>query len=80
MKKFVTLALLCTMLTSLFAQDYSQAEVDALKLFFKQASAETGKTNAEQLGIADVDNWNPATSATPMPYSVWKPILPEYPK
>lgn len=42
----------------LFAQQYHEEEVAALKAFLIQPSAETGKKNYEQLGFTSEPDWN----------------------
>ena len=52
-----------------FAQEYNQKEITALKVFFKQLSADKVRTNGAVLGVEDIDNWNPATQTAKLEWN-----------
>ena len=65
MNKFITLSMALMLATiSIVAQTYHEDDKEGLRMFLRQASAQEGKINAEQLGLAVTDTLNWQTEET----------------
>ncbi len=56
---------------------YNETEISSLKDFFNQNSSEAGINNGTQLGIADIESWDPATSENETTGIYWSATNPK---